>query len=444
MVKKYTLYFLLAFICMILITSSVFASRVNFGSGAVGAFIESVLDLTEENSHNFERHTITIDVIGQGEVIKIPNLQNYPHKKLIKLQAVPVAGWKFSHWEGDIQENNNPASFLITENLKVTAVFTQQEYSLSITSTGGFVTINPEKESYHYGDEVTLTATAEPGWVFDHWGVAIIGEKNPASLTIYGDTSVTVFFRPNFIAIDAGRDYSLALGEDGTVWAWGNNFHGQLGDGSNIYRSNPVNVSNLNNVVPIATSGYHSFAIKNDGTVWAWGHNYYRQLGDGTNIDRSTPVNVSNLNNVVAVAGGWSHSLALKDDGTVWAWGYNRYGQLGDGTNITSTTPVNAINLNNVAAIAAGVYHSLALKEDGTVWAWGYNDSGQLGDGTSIAKQTPVQISNLNNVVAIAAGGHHSLALKEDGTVWAWGYIGQRGTVIIRPTPERVSNFNVE
>ena len=123
----------------------------------------------------------------------------------------------------------------------------------------------------------------------------------------------------------------------------------------------------------IAGGGEHSIALKSDGTVWAWGNNWVGQLGDGTTSHRSTPVQVSGLSGVIAIAGGGYHSIALKSDGTVWAWGWNEYGQLGDGTTSHRSTPVQVSGLSGVIAIAGGGYHSIALKSDGTVWAWGNN-----------------------------------------------------------------------
>jgi len=117
------------------------------------------------------------------------------------------------------------------------------------------------------------------------------------------------------------------------------------------------------------SGGYHSLALKSDGTVWAWGDNYYGDLGDGTTTDRNTPVQVSGLTGVTAISGGGQYSLALKSDGTVWAWGDNYHGKLGDGTTTDRYTPVQLMGLTGVTAISGGEDHSLALKSDGTVWA---------------------------------------------------------------------------
>ncbi len=265
-------------------------------------------------------------------------------------------------------------------------------------------------------------------------------------------------FLTNIIGVSAGWFHSLALKADGTVWAWGNNSKGQLGDGNFGTNKNiPVQVKDttdpstfITNVISIFASWSHSLALKTDGTVWAWGNNYDGQLGDGTSgTNKNIPVQVQDvtdptdfLTNVIDISAGWFHSLGLKIDGTVWACGGNTSGQLGDGTcgsnkNIPVQVKDSTGFLTNIIAISAGWSHSLALKTDGTVWAWSRNIEGQLGDGTSgNNKNIPVQVKDatdptgfLTNVIDISAGWSHSLALKTDGTVWAWGnnYNGQLG-----------------
>jgi alpha-tubulin suppressor-like RCC1 family protein len=239
-------------------------------------------------------------------------------------------------------------------------------------------------------------------------------------------TLVANLVQVNAIAAQGSR--TIALKQDGTVWAWGDNSRGQLGDGTTISRSVPAALTNLSNIIAISAGGgalgSHTLALKQDGTVWAWGSNEYAQLGDGTTISRSSPAQVANLTNVIAITAGWSHSLALKQDGTVWAWGYNSHGQLGDGNSgyeVRKNIPAQVMNLTNVTAIAAGSSYSLALKQDGTVWAWGYNAYGQLGDGSYVDRSTPTKMLNLDNVSAFAAGFARTLALKKDGTVWQVG-----------------------
>jgi alpha-tubulin suppressor-like RCC1 family protein len=234
-------------------------------------------------------------------------------------------------------------------------------------------------------------------------------------------TPVQVAGLDNVATVTAGGEHSLAARSDGTVWAWGRNTYGQLGLGNLTDQYNPVPVVGLSNVSGVAAGWEHSLALKADGTVWAWGHNGRGALGNGDTTNRDTPTQVSGLGNVVTVVAWGAHSLALRSDGTVWAWGSGTKGELGDGNWSDSSLPVQVYGLDNVNGIAAGSVHGLAVKTDGSVWAWGLNERGQLGDGSTTDENTPVQVVGLSNVVAIAAGAAHSLALKDDGTIWAWG-----------------------
>lgn len=253
---------------------------------------------------------------------------------------------------------------------------------------------------------------------------------------------------PLFAAVLAGGNlHSLALQNDGTVWTWGYNGTGQLGDGTTTDRYSPVQVLGLAGMWRLATGTGHSLALGGDGTVWAWGYNDRGQLGDGTSTQRNTPAQVPSLDNVKMIAAGNSYSLAVKTDGTVWTWGDNTYGQLGDGTTKDQVSPVQVVGLSDVIAVAGGCFntHTLALKSDGTVWAWGDSSFGQLGDGTTTSHVTPQQVPGLSGIVAIAAGDAHSLALKDDGTVWAWGCntYGQLGddSTVQRDSPVQVDGL---
>ncbi len=221
----------------------------------------------------------------------------------------------------------------------------------------------------------------------------------------------------DYEAISAGYGHSLALSNYlylsyKSLWAWGDNSYGQLGDHTKDNKNIPVLIGH--GYTAISAGGSHSLALKND-TLFAWGDNRFGQLGDSTYSDKSSPVKIGF--GYSAISAGFSHSLALKNDGTLWAWGENTYGQLGDGTNENRNSPVQIGS--GYSAIAAGGRHSLALKTDATLWAWGNNEYGQLGDGTNQDKNTPVRMGFLYS--KIAAGGRHSLALKKNDTMWAWG-----------------------
>lgn len=195
------------------------------------------------------------------------------------------------------------------------------------------------------------------------WGSNDWGELGNGT-SIKSNVPVTVLNLANVIAIASGDSHSLALKSDGTAWAWGWNGNGQLGDGTNMYRSLPVQVSfPAGTVITAVNGGYwaHSLALRSDGTVWAWGYNGYGQLGDGTNTDSNHPVQVHGLTNLISISGGKHHSVALASDGTAWAWGWNIAGQLGNGTPNDSNVPVHVSSLTRVSAIAGGYAHSLAM-----------------------------------------------------------------------------------
>jgi alpha-tubulin suppressor-like RCC1 family protein len=280
------------------------------------------------------------------------------------------------------------------------------------------------------------------------------------------------------ISIASGYSHTLALLSDGTVQAWGDNYWGQLGNGTRTDSTTPVWVcapgrtncatdptARLTGVTAIAAGGNRdTLARLWDGTVLAWGSNANGQLGDGTMDYRTTPVWVcapgrtncatdptARLTDVTALSTGGKHNVAVRWNGAVVAWGSNEYGQLGNGTRTDSATPVwvcapdhtdcaddPAARLSGVTTLGVGLYHTVAALRDGTVLAWGDNSIGQLGDGTKDSRTTPVWVCNGRNpwhadcandpaarlntdVIALSAGSYHTLALLRNGTVLAWG-----------------------
>jgi len=198
--------------------------------------------------------------------------------------------------------------------------------------------------------------------------------------------------------VAAGKDHVAAIRTDGTLWAWGCNNHGQVGDGTG---GDPENDFPLNAPVPVEpdadwiaiSSGIqYSLAIGSDGSLWGWGYNWHGQIGDGTRISRNIPVRAGDDAGWESVAAGWDHSAAIRKDGTLWTWGSNNAGQLGDGTRVERHSPGQVGTLRSWVAVTAGRYYTIALQEDGTLWAWGINACGQLGDGTQSERLTPVKV----------------------------------------------------
>ena len=206
----------------------------------------------------------------------------------------------------------------------------------------------------------------------------------------------------HIVSIAVGRDHTLALRSDGTVWAWGYNVYGQVGNGSTATAQPfpvPVKTSSnltLSRISAVSAGVQFSVALGADGTVWTWGFNDQRQLGDGTAVQYRTtaqPIDaVSGLSGVSAVAAGGRHVLVLKWDGTVWGWGWNEFGQLGDGTNVNRAYPVRSGSLQNIVAIDSHSRTSGAVDADGKVWLWGRNDQGQAGDPSKADWLVPRQL----------------------------------------------------
>lgn len=247
-------------------------------------------------------------------------------------------------------------------------------------------------------------------------------------------------------SVSNGGFFSLAKKSDGTLWSWGANDKGQLGDGTNTNKNKPIQIGTANYWKSIVAGISFSFAIKNDGTLWAWGANTNGQLGNGTNTDSKLPIQIGTDTDWKSVAAGYEFTIAIKTNGTLWAWGRNNAGQLGDGTNSNKNVPVQIGTATNWQSVAANGEHSHAIKSDGTLWAWGWNGAGQLGDGTTTRKNFPVQIGTATNWKSISKGANHNLAIKSDGTIWAWGVnnfsqLGD-GTTTNKNTPVQIGTGN--
>ena len=209
-------------------------------------------------------------------------------------------------------------------------------------------------------------------------GITVIAGQTTSAGTITLVPSV-----PSGASLAAGSYHTVTIKTDSTLWAWGLNDYGQLGDGTNENKNSPIQIGAETNWASVAAGEAHTVAVKTDGTLWAWGYNDYGQLGDGTNSSKNSPVQIGAETNWASVAAGEGHTVAVKTDGTLWAWGLNDYGQLGDQTNKNKNNPIQIGTDTNWASVAAGRYHSVAVKTDDTLWTWGYNDEGQLGDGSA-------------------------------------------------------------
>jgi uncharacterized repeat protein (TIGR02543 family) len=278
----------------------------------------------------------------------------------------------------------------------------------------------------------------KPGYVFDKWNTSANGSGASYAIgetfTI-GTGNVTLYAQWNAVdwppvSIWGGARAVNTLKSDGTVWSWGLNAKGQLGNGTTTDASLPVQVlgpggaGHLTGIVAVMGGEQHNFALKSDGTVWAWGDNSHAQLGNGTTTNSSTPVQVSGLTSIVKLGGRGYHSVAVKTDGTVWTWGWDEYGALGNGvddSNIDYLVPIEVAGVTNPIMVTSGFQFSIALMQNHTLMAWGNNSEGEIGDGTTTNRLTPVSVSGIDQVVWVSAGWTHVVAIRADGTVWTWG-----------------------
>lgn len=247
-------------------------------------------------------------------------------------------------------------------------------------------------------------------------------------------TTVTGAF--TFTAAATGSAHSCAATRLGDVYCWGMDSFGQLGDATTVRRNAPVRVAGAGVYSHVVTGAAHSCAVTTDGSLRCWGANDQGQLGDGTRTSRSTPQLVRLADAVAAapvatVAAGGAHTCAALADGRLFCWGANTQGQLGDGTRTPTVTPTRAVALPRpVTSVSAGLSHTCALTDDGAAWCWGRNDAGQLGDDTHTSRATPtrVHLAAGHTLATVVSGAAHNCALDEAGRVWCWGRNG-RGAV---------------
>lgn len=269
------------------------------------------------------------------------------------------------------------------------------------------------------------------------------GAVNPGSSSV----PLAVPGLANVVQASGGGFHSAARLADGTVWVWGYNNDGQIGNGTTnttgCFCVETPTQALISDVVQIEAGAFHTLALKSNGTVWAWGWNDSGQIGNGTETDQTVPVQVGvgvlGFNNIIAVSAGDNHSMALKADGTVWIWGSNEYGQIGNGTVSTTNqlVPVQNTTLSNITQISAGIFHNLALNKSARVFIWGDNFNGQVGNGASGGEQTtPVQNASLSNVIEIEATGFTNYARLRGGSVYAWGLndVGEVGNGTTNPS----------
>jgi len=307
---------------------------------------------------------------------------------------------------------------------------------------------NEEKLYYGFGDywyTIFDTSTAPIyAWGYNNRGQlgdsTIPPNKSSPALVVGGFTDWT--------QVSAGASHSLGVRANGTLYSWGLNSSGQLGDNNTRIRNSPVTiVGGFTDWVKISASNFRSLGIRSNGTIWTWGPANYGNLGNNSGLDRSSPVSVvGGFTDWIQASVGDRHSLAVRANGTLWSWGGGGNGRLGDNTIVNKSSPVSVVGGFTdwfQASCSPGAAHSLGIRGTGILYSWGSNTFGTLGDNTTVSKSSPVLVAGgFTDWAQVSAGASHSLGVRANGTLWAWGY-GNRGqlgdsTIINKSSPVSV------
>ncbi len=256
-------------------------------------------------------------------------------------------------------------------------------------------------------------------------GVAFIKQSPCREGCTGSSTPEAISGLPGVTALAAGDLFGLALEWDGTVWSWGYNADGELGNNSTIDSATPVQVSGLSGVVSIAAGAWAGYAIESDGSLWAWGRNDTGQLGIGSTTNALTPHRVGSLTGVVGVAGTVDSAVAVTSSGTAWTWGNNVLGELcADRKKVSQrATPAQVSGISSVKLVAGSVddFETYFVRTDGSVWGCGSNEYGNLA-GTAKVVTSPTQVPGLPPITQVAATGTEAWALTAQGALWTWGH----------------------
>ena len=276
------------------------------------------------------------------------------------------------------------------------------------------------------------------------WGYNANGELGDNTIAKKSSPVQTTAYGTNWKQVSSAVTSMAAIKTDGTLWTWGKNNYGQLGDNTITNRSSPVQtVAFGTNWMQVACGDNFMAAVKTDGTLWTWGLDNGGNLGDNTATSKSSPVQV------IGFAKTWKqvscgisyHVAAIKNDGTLWCWGFNFYGNLGDNTGTNRSSPVQTVTGGtNWKQVSCGSFITAGIKTDGTLWTWGYNSTASLGDNTITNRSSPVQtIARGTNWKQVSSNWATIAAIKTDGTLWNWGHnaYGQLGdnTITNRSSP---------
>ena len=299
---------------------------------------------------------------------------------------------------------------------------------------GTFVYIkNEHRYEFSNGNEWNISKILRPSPVnLLSWGQNVSGilGNNSSDIIVQSQPNPIAGGFADWVQTSASGEHNLGLRANGTIWAWGRNFFGGLGDNTTIIRSSPVSVvGGFTDWIQVSAGGNnfpngHSLGVRANGTMWSWGRNNYGQLGDDTLTQRNSPVSVvGGFADWISASAGNIHNLGVRANGSLWAWGSNTNGRLGDDSTTNRSSPVSVVGgFTDWNQVSAGYFHSLGVRANGTLWAWGRNTNGRLGDDSITDRSSPVSVvGGFTDWISASAGGSHSLGVRANGSLWAWG-----------------------
>ncbi|MDD3712799.1 MAG: InlB B-repeat-containing protein, partial [Candidatus Izemoplasmatales bacterium] len=434
-----------------------------------GTISESTIFLVEFDSGGST--LVANQTVLKGNTVEEPSISKTGYS---------LDGWYLSEDNGvTFIKKWNFSTDTVNDDIKLYAIWNINQYTITFITNGG---LELEMLTQDYDSEIIIEEPIRTNYQFAGW---YLDEEltTPynfttmpaydlvlyASWTAIGDTFELHYYLlpdgsnplideivteiPKFVTVSARSYFTLGLTENHEVYAWGCNEYYQLGDGTNINKARPVNITSFfyldefDYIVQIEAGYMHSVALTNEGKVYTWGDNEDGELGVGDTEVYTSPIDITDnfglLENekIISVDTGNYHSSALSSLGRVFMWGDNSVGQLGTEAYSVTTLPIiitDVFNLNvaeEIIAMALGGNHSLALTTDGRVFSWGFNFTMQLGDGTNVSRTTPLDITaNFalgagEEITQIVAGNNHSGAVTNLGNVFTFGYnvYGQLG-----------------
>jgi len=292
----------------------------------------------------------------------------------------------------------------------------------------------------------TMAAVKTDGTLWT-WGNNQFGARGTSSHGTHISSPIQIGSGTDWSSVSMGKQGGAAIKTDGTLYVWGLNDNGQVGDNSKVNRSSPTQIPGTT-WSKVYKTEEETMAIKTDGTLWGWGENINGELGinvGGPGLQKSSPTQIPGTTWRSLTVGSHRATLGTKTDGTLWSWGFNEQGQLGLNqaatTKISSPTQVPGTNWSE--NISVYDYFTLATKTDGTLWTWGYNGHGALGDNSNVSKSSPVQVPGTTWSTtdgSIASGTAMSKAIKTDGTLWVWGNNNQGQLGLSQTEPAQYSS----